>query len=464
MSYKPINPENLLVIILAAGEGTRMKSKLPKVLHSLAGRPMIKYVLDATLAIGCNKILIVIGHQAQMVQQELKDYPVEFVLQPEQLGTGDAVKRARAHIQNFEGNVLVLNGDSPLISSETLSGLVHKHGQYPITMLTTTLEDPHGYGRIIRDTYGDVRGIVEEKDASPAQKIVKEICSGIYCFKHDILLETLEEITPNNAQQEYYLTDVIGILRKKGIPIHTHGAMDPQEVLGINDRIQLANVHQLIRQRILTEWMLNGVTIVDPQTTYIDRQVSLGRDIIIEPYSIITGKCNIGEDCHIGPFTTIEQSQLGQGVRVLSHCVLSHSQIKEQAIIGPFARIRPESVIEAGARIGNFVEIKKSVIGQGSKANHLTYLGDTTVGKGVNVGAGTITCNYDGQQKHKTIIENNTFIGSGTQLVAPVKIGEHSYVGAGSTITFDVPPYSLALSRVRQILKPNWVKRKKKKT
>jgi bifunctional UDP-N-acetylglucosamine pyrophosphorylase/glucosamine-1-phosphate N-acetyltransferase len=462
MNPEPAKFKDLLVVILAAGEGTRMKSKLPKVLHPLAGMPMIRYVLDTTLAIGCPRILMVVGHQSDKVRQELKDYPIEFVLQPEQLGTGDAVKRTKEHLKDFEGNLLILNGDTPLISRETLASLVHKHAEYPVTMLTTMLDNPHGYGRIIRDTYGDVRGIVEEKDASPTQKTVKEICSGIYCFKSNFLFETLEEITPNNVQQEYYLTDVIGIFRKKGVPIHTHSATDPIEVLGINDRIQLAEANRLIRQRVLTEWMQNGVTIIDPQTTYIDRRVTIGRDTTIEPHTIIEGECSIGEDCHIGPFSTIEQSRLGQGVRVMGYCVISQSQIRDQAVIGPFARIRPESVIETGARIGNFVEIKKSTIGQGSKVNHLTYLGDATVGKGVNIGAGTITCNYDGQKKNPTIIEDGVFLGSGTQLVAPVKVGDHSYVGAGSTITQDVPPYSLALSRAREIQKSQWVKRKKK--
>jgi bifunctional UDP-N-acetylglucosamine pyrophosphorylase/glucosamine-1-phosphate N-acetyltransferase len=419
---------NLVVVILAAGEGTRMKSKLPKVLHPLGGTPMIRYVLDTALGLNSPRVMVVVGHQADEVQQEIKDYPVEFVLQPEQLGTGDAVKRVKQQLGDFEGNVLILNGDTPLLSQETLASLVHQHGRCPVTMLTTTLDDPTGYGRIIRDAYGDVRGIVEEKDASPAQKMVKEICSGIYCFESKVLFETLEEITPDNAQAEYYLTDVIGICRKKGIPIHTHSATDPVEVLGINDRIQLAQASRLIRERILTEWMLKGVTIVDPQSTYIDRRVTIGRDTTIYPHTIIEGECSIGEGCHIGPF----------------------------------ARIRPESVIEAGARIGNFVEIKKSIIGRGSKINHLSYIGDATVGAGVNIGAGTITCNYDGQKKHQTVIEDGVFVGSGSQLVAPVRVGKHSYVGAGSTITQDVPPYSLALTRARETQKPNWVKRRKR--
>ncbi len=421
--------DELAVVILAAGEGTRMKSKLPKVLHPLAGTPMIKYVLDIALQLGAQKILVVVGHQVDKVKQELKDYPVEFVLQAEQSGTGDAVKRVKRHLHNFQGTILILNGDTPLITRETLAGLVAQHGQYPVTMLTTILENPYGYGRIIRDSYGDVRGIVEEKDASSEQKLVQEICSGIYCFEGKVLFETLEEITPNNVQKEYYLTDVIGICRKKEIPIHTHSAIDPLEVLGINDRVQLAEASRLIRQHILTEWMLNGVTILDPQTTHIDRQVSIGRDTVIYPHTVIEGETNIGEDCHIGPF----------------------------------ARIRPGTEIKAGTRIGNFVEVKKSTIGPDSKVNHLTYLGDAVVGKGVNIGAGTITCNYDGKKKHQTLIEDGVFVGSGSQLVAPLKVGKHAYVGAGSTITRNVSPNALALSRPHQTEKRNWVKRKNKK-
>lgn len=424
-----MNANNLVVVILAAGEGTRMKSKLAKILHPLAGTPMIKYVLNTALELDSQKTIMVVGHQADKVKQEVKDYPVEFVLQQQRLGTGDAVRRVKEHLGDFEGNVMILNGDIPLISRKTLAALVDEHGRCPITMLTTTLDNPYGYGRIIRDSCGDVRGIVEEKDATSVQKLVKEICSGIYCFESRLLFETLGEITPNNAQKEYYLTDVIGICRNKGIPIHTHNAADPSEVLGINDRIQLADASRLIRERILIEWMLAGVTIVDPPTTYIDRGVTIGCDTVIYPHTVIEGESTIGEDCHIGPF----------------------------------ARIRPGTVIEDGARIGNFVETKKSTIGKGSKVNHLTYLGDAVLGAGVNIGAGTITCNYDGHKKHQTIIDDGVFIGSGSQLVAPVKVGKHSYVGAGSTITQDVSPYSLAISRAKEIQKLNWVKRKKKK-
>ncbi len=424
-----MNAKNLVVVILAAGEGTRMKSKLAKILHPLAGTPMIRYVLDTAFELDAQKTIMVVGHQADKVKEEAKDYPVEFVLQPKRLGTGDAVRRVKEHLVDFEGNVMILNGDIPLITRKTLAALVDEHGQCPVTMLTTMLDNPYGYGRIIRDSCGDVRGIVEEKDATSVQKTVKEICSGIYCFESRLLFESLEEITPNNAQKEYYLTDVIGICRKKGIPIHTHNAAEPSEVLGINDRIQLADAGRLIRERILTEWMLNGVTIIDPPTTYIDSGVSIGRDTVIYPHTVIEGESSVGEDCHIGPF----------------------------------ARIRPGTVIEAGVRIGNFVETKKTTIGQGSKVNHLTYLGDAVVGKGVNIGAGTITCNYDGRKKHQTVIDDGVFIGSGSQLVAPVKLGEHSFVGAGSTITRDVSPYSLAISRAKEIQKPKWVKRKKKK-
>jgi bifunctional UDP-N-acetylglucosamine pyrophosphorylase/glucosamine-1-phosphate N-acetyltransferase len=372
---------------------------------------------------------VVVGHEADRIKEEIGDYPVEFVSQLKRLGTGDAVKRVKGQLADFAGNVLIINGDTPLITQETLASLVHQHGRCPVTMLTTTLDNPYGYGRIIRDSSGDVRGIVEEKDASPTQRKVKEICSGIYCFESKVLFEVLEEITPNNSQKEYYLTDVVSICRKKGLPIHTHSATEPIEVLGINDRIQLAEASRLIRQRILNEWMLNGVTIIDPQSTYVDRRVTIGRDTTIYPHTIIEGECSIGEDCHIGPF----------------------------------ARIRPGTVIEDGARIGNFVEIKKSTIGKGSKVNHLTYLGDATLGAGVNIGAGTITCNYDGEKKHPTIIEDGVFVGSGSQLVAPVRLGKYSFVGAGSTITQDVPPYSLALSRAREVQKPDWVKQRKKK-
>ncbi len=462
MSSESVKSNDLVVAILAAGEGTRMKSKYPKVLHPLAGMPMINYVLDIALSLNAQKILVVVGHKAEQVKQGLAGYNIEFVMQPEQLGTGDAVRRVKEHLGDFEGNILILNADVPLISRETLLDLVNQHGQCPITMLTTKLDNPTGYGRIIRDSYGDVRGIVEEKDASSAQKKVKEICSGIYCFQAAYLFDALSRLTTNNAQGEYYLTDVIGIFRRKGIPIHTHCTENSMEVLGINDRVQMAKASKFIRQEILKRLMRNGVTIIDPQNTYIDYRTTIGRDTIIEPTVMICGKCVIGEDCHIGPFTVIKDSQLQDGVTVQNSCSIDQSIIKENAAIGPFARIRPESVIEEGARIGNFVETKKTTVGKGSKVSHLTYLGDAVLGEGVNIGAGTITCNYDGDKKHKTTIKDGVFVGSGSQLVAPVTVGEKSYIGAGSTITQDVPAYSLALTRAKETQKPKWVKRRKK--
>lgn len=456
----------IALIILAAGKGTRMRSEKAKVLHEIGGRPMLSYVLDRAREIGSKKTVVVIGCQADMVKDAFPESGVTFVEQREQLGTGHAVMQTEKAISRFNGDVLILSGDVPLIMSETLKGLMdaHKKSKAILTVLTAEPEDPYGYGRIIKDSKGNIKEIVEEKDASSAkEKKVKEINTGIYCVASDFLFKALKRIEPKNVQKEYYLTDIVGIAVKDRKKVATYKVSDPREVMGINSRVELAEAECIIRIKTLENLMANGVTVVDPSNTYISRSVKIGRDTVVYPGAIIDGDTYIGTGCSIGHGSIISSAKIGNGVKVKAYCVIEDCEIKDDAIIGPLAHLRPQTVIGKGAHIGNFVEIKKSAIGEGSKANHLTYIGDATIGNGVNIGAGTITCNYDGFRKYQTVIEDNVFVGSDSQLIAPLRVGKGSLIGAGTTVTEDVPADSLVTSRVRQETKKGLASKWRKK-
>jgi len=443
-----------LVIILAAGLGTRMKSGLAKALHPLAGRPLIQHVLNSAGHIEPEKIVLVLGHQADRVREAVKGYDTEIVLQHEQLGTGHAVRQAQEVIAKASGPVLILCADTPLLTARTLQTLVavHQKNRAAVTLITAFAENPFGYGRVLRSKTG-VKRIVEEKDATASQRKIKEVNAGIYCFDPRFLLASLERLSRNNAQGEYYLPDLIALAVKGKRKVAALPCDDPREVLGVNSRKDLSLAETIWRDRVNTSWMLAGVTLLDAATTFIGDQVQLGRDTTIYGNVRLEGKTKIGESCTVYPGSRIIDSTIGERVTVKDNCVIEESILGENATVGPFAHLRPASVIGSRARIGNFVEIKKSSIGEGSKANHLSYIGDATVGRDVNIGAGVITCNYDGFQKYQTVIEDEVFVGSDAQLVAPVRIGKGSVVAAGATITKDVPGDALAISRVPQTIR-----------
>ncbi|MDN5292919.1 MAG: bifunctional UDP-N-acetylglucosamine pyrophosphorylase / glucosamine-phosphate N-acetyltransferase [Eubacteriales bacterium] len=453
---------NPVAIILAAGKGTRMKSETAKVLHRVAGRPMIEHVIAAVRQAGVAKIVIVVGHQGEEVCRYLGD-EYTYVWQREQLGTGHAVMQTEKELMGSSGPVLILCGDTPLLRGETLRELltVHQREGNDLTLLTAWLDDPTGYGRIVRRE-GQVEAIIEEKDADAETKKIKEINAGVYCFDREKLFAALKEISPANAQGEYYLTDTLQIFARRGWKRGAVQVADPVEITGVNDRVQLARVGAILRERINTELMLSGVTIIDPATTYIEAGVKVGRDTIIYPQTYLEAGTEIGERCVIGPFTRIAQSVVGNDCTILASFVVE-SKIGNGVNVGPYAYLRPGTEVADGVRIGDFVEIKKSRIGTGSKVPHLSYIGDTTIGVGVNIGAGTITCNYDGVNKWPTIIGDGAFIGSNTNLVAPVEVGEGAVVAAGSTITKKVPPGALAVARERQYNIANWALRRKTK-
>lgn len=447
----------MVSLILAAGMSSRMKSKYPKVVHHLCGKPMIQWVLEAVFGIA-EKVCVVVGHQAEMVKQVLPS-DVNVAYQAEQLGTAHAVMSAK-HVIDPADDILILYGDMPLIRQETLQHIVQAHhsGDYDVTIVSVDMIDPTGYGRIIRDGSGRFVKIVEEFDASEEEKKIREINTGVYIFKGQKLLEVLPKINCENRKKEYYLTDAVGLLEK----VNVYKDKNYEDFSGINNRIQLAEVERIQRKRILEKFMLEGVTIVDPLATYIDANVKIGRDTIIYPMSFIEGNTIIGEDCVIGPMTRIVDCVIENQVIVTrSECVGAH--IMSNVSVGPFGRLREGTVLHHGVKIGNFVEVKNSKIGPNTKAQHLTYLGDSQIGENVNVGAGTITCNFDGKKKNQTVIEDQVFIGSNTALVAPVRIKKGSFVAAGSTITQDVPEWSLAIARARQENKLGWVLRKKQK-
>lgn len=457
----------LSIIVLAAGLGTRMKSKKAKVLHRAGGQTLIEHVVDAATQVAPpQSVFVVVGHQAGQVEQVISGRGVQSILQAEQLGTGHAVMVCRERVAARGGLVVILYGDCPLLRSETVGELVERHRESgaAVTVITTTLDDPYGYGRVIRNAAGGIDAIVEQKAGTPEQLAVREINSGIYCFDAALLWKHLDEIRPDNPAKEYYLTDVVGILAKLG-----HGATafhldDATEVLGINSRVELAEVDRVFRARTVRRLMLDGVTIEKPETVTIDASVRIGRDTVIEPFTQILGRTEIGEDCRIGACSIITDSELGNGVDIGPFTVVGTSKLEDGAHAGPYSRLRMENYVEAGAHVGNFVELKKTRLGAGSKAMHLAYLGDSNIGRKVNIGAGTITCNYDGVKKHGTRVGDNAFVGSNSTLVAPVEIGEGAYVAAGSVITEGVPPDSLALGRSRQTVKDGWAKKRRAAT
>lgn len=454
----------IATVILAAGQGKRMKSKRAKVLHTIAGRPMILYSVETAKQLPSDKIIVVVAHQAEAVKSVLENRPVEIVHQGRPMGTGHAVLQTQPALAEFKGPVLILNADVPLIGVETLQSMLklHRDQGADLTLLTATLPNPEGYGRVIRDPDGDLIAVVEEADATPAQRAVREINAGFYLVNSPFLFEVLKELKSDNAQKEYYLTDIIGAAVRQGRKLGVVSARDPDEVMGVNSRADLARTEKAIARRIAERHMREGVTLLDPETTWIEADVAIGRDTVIYPCVRLEGVSRIGEDCVIHSHTRISNCHLGSGVTVKDSCVLAESVLEDGAAVGPFAHLRPGTVLHKGAKIGNFVETKKAELGEGSKANHLTYLGDAVIGKAVNIGAGTITCNYDGVSKHRTIIGDHVFVGSDTQFVAPVRIGRGAVIGAGSTITKDVPADSLALSRASQEVKKDWAKRWKK--
>jgi len=447
-------------VILAAGEGKRMRSSRPKVLHRLCGRPIVAYPLRVARAVA-DRLVVVVGPQAGDLSEVLGP-DVQVAEQGERLGTGHALLQTEALCGG--GVIVVLPGDAPLLSGPTIEHLVahHRTTRAAATMLTAVVDQPRGYGRILRQG-GRVTGIVEERDATDDQKAITEINTSVYCFEARRLWPALAKVRPNNDQGEYYLTDVIGILARAGERIEAMAAQDPLEALGINDRKQLAALAAIQRRRILDQLMEDGVTIVDPASTYIEDTVTIGADSVIYPNVVIEGNTTIGGECVIGAGCQVSESRLADRVVLKPYCVIAESVVDTGASLGPFCHVRPQSHVGAEAHIGNFVELKKTRMGRKAKANHLAYLGDATVGDEVNVGAGTITCNYDGVAKHPTIIEAGAFIGTNASLVAPITIGAGAYVGAGSVITKDVPPGALAVERGQQIVKEGWAARRARK-
>ncbi|MGC8786513.1 MAG: bifunctional UDP-N-acetylglucosamine diphosphorylase/glucosamine-1-phosphate N-acetyltransferase GlmU [Anaerolineae bacterium] len=433
----------LAVVILAAGQGTRMKSKLPKVLHPIAGQPMVKYVLDAVAALGEEKPVLVVGYGADLVRQALDD-AVTYILQEQQLGTGHAVLQAREELEGRAETILVLYGDMPLLSGATLHSLVqaHKANLNPITMLTCVHEEAMGFGRILRDAQGRVIGIVEESQATPEQLAIRELNPGVYCFDAAWLWAHLPRL-PRSPKGEYYLTDLVGMAVAEGHFVEAIRVADPLETLGVNDRLHLARVEGVVRQRIREHCMRAGVTLVDPSSTYIDATVQVGQDTVIYPNTYLQGDTCIGMNCLIGPNTIIRDSQIGNDCRIEAS-VLEGATVENKVSIGPFAHLRQGAHLAEGVHMGNFGEVKASYLGPGVKMGHFSYIGDATIGADVNIGAGTVTCNFDGIKKHRTVIEEGAFIGSDTMLVAPVRVGARARIGAGSVVTHDVPPDSTA--------------------
>ena len=453
------------IVVLAAGKGTRMKSALPKVLHEAAGLSLIEHVLRVAAPLTPRSVTVIVGHEADRVKQALGRRPgLAFALQEPQLGTGHAVLQAEPALEHATGTVVLLSGDVPLLRSATLTALVAKHHETAAaaTVLTARVPDPSGYGRIVREA-GQIRAIVEHKDATDEQRRIDEINSGIYAFDLAVLFGALKEIGSANAQGEYYLPDLVTIYRKRGRIVETVTAADPAEILGVNSRKELAEVGAILRARRNDALMAEGVTIVDPASAFIGPDVTIGRDSTIHPGVYLEGRTSIGANCVIHSGVRIVDSQVDDDVVINNFCVITESRVQRGARVGPFAQLRPLSVVGEDAHVGNFVELKKTTLGKGSKANHLAYLGDATIGEKVNVGAGTITCNYDGVAKHPTVIEDGAFIGSDSQLIAPVTVGRGAYVAAGSSITTDVPPDALAVARGKQVNKDGWVSRNRKK-
>ncbi len=455
---------SLTIVILAAGLGTRMKSRKAKVLHRAGGKTLVEHVVDTARALTApERIFVVVGHQAGEVERALAGTGVRFIAQTEQKGTGHAVTSGRDALSGLDGYLMVLYGDSPLLRVETLRRLVEMEtaGDAAATLLTARMPDPTGYGRVIRDAQGRVRRIVEQKAATREELEIREANMGIYCFRADLFWRHAGEMRTNNPAHEYYLTDMAEILSRAGHHVEPMEIADAGEALGINDRLELAAADRILRERKLRALMVGGVTIEKPESVTIDADVEIGMDTVIEPFAQIRGRTKIGENCRIGSCAIVEDSELGDEVEVGAFTMVARSRLERGAHAGPFARLRLESHVAEGAHIGNFVELKKTRLGAGAKAMHLAYLGDSTIGAAVNVGAGTITCNYDGVEKHGTAIGDGAFIGSNSTLVAPLEIGAGAYVAAGSVITQPVPADALGIGRSQQVVKEDWARKRR---
>ena len=461
---KDMSSQDFAIAIMAAGKGTRLKSKRPKVLHEVGGKPLLAHVIRAASeVVPAQNIFAIIGHEADRVRAAVANTGVNFQLQEEQRGTGHAIQTARPALEKFS-NFLVLSGDAPLIRAETIRRLRDFHLEHDATMtiLTAKPSDPTGYGRVLREGSTDrVSAIVEQKSLKPEQSNVGEINSGFYAFKSKPLFANIDRLTTDNPHGEYYLTDMASLLVAEGHNVMAIRADDPDEVLGANTIAELVSLDANLRMRKARELMGHGVTVLRPETSVIDDDVRIGPDTVVEPFVQLLGNTSIGENCRIRSYSVITNMQIGNDVNILPGCVMDDSSIARGAIVGPFSRLRPGSEIGEEAHVGNFVETKKTRLGRGSKANHLSYLGDSEIGAKVNIGAGTITCNYDGTKKYQTIIEDGVFVGSDSTLVAPLKLGAGSYIGAASCITQDVPPDSLALGRAQQVVKEGWAKKKR---
>lgn len=446
----------VVAVILAAGKGTRMKSDLPKVLHKVGGKPMVEHVLQAAAAAGADKKVVIIGHGAEAVREYI-GAGAEFAVQEPQLGTGHAVMQAETALKNFQGTALILCGDTPLLDGAELRKFVLAHQQSgaAASVMTALLDDPTGYGRILRDAEGNVAGIVEQKDATEEQKRIKEINTGIYCLECPELFAVLKTLSNDNAQGEYYLTDVLGKLREAGKKVAGTVIEDGAMIMGVNSRRQLAEAEAVMKQRILNKWMDAGVTVMDPASTFIEAEVEIAPDTIIRPFTWLEGRTVIGRNCEIGPNTRLSNVQVGEGTTL--HFTYAHDcQIGRGVTAGPFVHLRPDTVLADKVKIGDFVEVKNSKVGVGTKLPHLSYIGDTDMGGGVNVGCGSIMVNYDGKKKHRTKVGDNVFIGCNSNLVAPVSVGDGCFIAAGSTITKDVPADALAVARGKQKNIENW--------
>ena len=446
-------------IILAAGKGTRMKSKLYKVLHPVCGKPMVEHIMNRVMETQPQEIVTVVGHGADKVKEQLGERS-QYALQAEQLGTGHAVLQVEPFLKGKKGTTLVISGDTPLLTTETLNNLFeyHQGKNASATILTAKADDPTGYGRIIRDHVGIVEKIVEQKDANPEEAKVTEINTGTYCFDNELLFEALSHLDTDNAQGEYYLTDIIEILKANGKTVAAYQTEDFEESLGVNDRVALAQANQIMRKRINHQHMVNGVSLIDPAATYIDAGVKIGAETVIEPGVYLKGAPVSGEECVITAQSQIVDSVIEDGV-VVKSSVIEESLVKKGADVGPFAHLRPKAEIHENAHIGNFVEVKNAQIGEGTKVGHLTYVGDATLGKEINVGCGVVFVNYDGKQKYHTTVGDHSFIGSNANLVGPVNVAQNTSIAAGTTVTQDIPEYAMAIGRVRQENKENYAKK-----
>ena len=456
-----MNPRH--VIVLAAGKGTRMRSRRPKVLHRLAGQTLIERVLRSADALSPATTTLVVGHESDAIRAALTHRPhLRFVRQEPQLGTAHALLQGRSALDGATGDLVVLSGDVPCLRATTLRALLdtHERAGNVATVLTTTLTRPFGYGRVLHSG-GEMVGIVEETEATPDQRRITEVNGGVYVFALAPLFDALNQIPEAGPQHERYLPAIVPIYRRQGLRVGTFGAANPDEIRGINSQTELAEMSTTVRQSKNEELMAAGVTIDDPATTYIDDDVNVGSDTVIHPGVTLEGHTTVGERCEVHSGVRVVNSSIGDDVTVRNHCVITDAHLASGTQVGPFAHLRPGSVLESSARVGNFVELKKTTLGSGSKANHLSYIGDSTVGKDVNIGAGTITCNYDGTHKHQTTLEDGVFVGSGTQLVAPVTVAKGGYVAAGSCITDDVPAGALAVARGQQVNKPGWVEKRR---